>query len=395
MFGGMLSRLVVLFFFLLFINERVQAQHNVKVISKKEIVDTTFTWKSIEKKASKESEELLFDWLYLNTGFCFAKKNMPFDTGMRGFAKFHSSNLHFIDYTSDGSFEAVYSGYGCPGWEGGGVYIYQSRKDTIRSLFSHEGEVVGFYGDTLLIHRYPCCAETRNELLYFSLKSILDKNPKILKKVSVIEAEKGTFSFKKVGFVTDELFDVHVLDFSSQSNIPVRKQLTISGLKNASYFLTCFNSHSIPFESKDSLLTFYTEEVQVYVEIAHFDSTEHKLEYKGSKDLYEIDGKTFYGTDGGVPRFQYSSIYLKINGMKKYVPKAMIVDMYEPSFSTPRGNKHVKVPEGYCDAPAVHITKEGTIILRMDNSDGAGAYSVIWFFDKYGELVERIVSYGF
>jgi len=69
-----------------------------------------------------------------------------------------------------------------------------------------------------------------------------------------------------------------------------------------------------------------------------------------------------------------SSLTLTQNNIKVIIPKSAFDDLYEPDFSS------VKV---YSDTNHFYIF--------MDNSDGAGAYTIIWIFKDnkyYGRYID-------
>ena len=91
--------------------------------------------------------------------------------------------------------------------------------------------------------------------------------------------------------------------------------------------------------------------------------------------LEKIDGKRFWGTDGEIPRTIISSVKLLNKGLPIDIPKNAFQDLYEPSLRT------------------LSICFDGinTFYVRMDNSDGAGAYTVIWVF-KNGKYIGRYID---
>ncbi len=95
--------------------------------------------------------------------------------------------------------------------------------------------------------------------------------------------------------------------------------------------------------------------------------------------LEKIDGHSFWGQDGGMPGRHYKDILLISSGDTMALPSSAIFDLYEPnSFYT----------KAYLDA------YNDRLFIESSNSDGAGAYSVIWLIEN-GRYKNRLVVYGF
>lgn len=116
---------------------------------------------------------------------------------------------------------------------------------------------------------------------------------------------------------------------------------------------------------------FKQDSLTIIVHSKLFYPKKHKLSYyKDAKgELEKIDGIRIWGTDGNIPKKAISSVKIIKNTKTFLLPRAAFDDLYEPKLAN----------LSICTGP------ENTLYLRMDNSDGAGYYTVIWIFkdNKY------------
>jgi len=133
--------------------------------------------------------------------------------------------------------------------------------------------------------------------------------------------------------------------------------------------------------STDSAI-FKPDNLIIVVKKRSFHIKQHKLFYhKGNLNentasyLERIDGKRFWGTDGEIPKTSILSINLLKKGLSIDIPKEAYKDLYEPNLRT------LSICSGV----------ENTFYVRMDNSDGAGAYTIIWIF-KDGKYIGRYID---
>jgi hypothetical protein len=134
--------------------------------------------------------------------------------------------------------------------------------------------------------------------------------------------------------------------------------------------------------TNSNISAFKTDSLIITIKKADFDPKKHKLFYSKSnpkenigKYLQKIDGKSFWGADGDLPKKLIS--YLKVikNGFEISIPKNCFSDLYEPNFQT------LSIFKG----------PENILYIKMDNSDGAGAYTIIWIFKDnkyYGRSID-------
>lgn len=119
------------------------------------------------------------------------------------------------------------------------------------------------------------------------------------------------------------------------------------------------------------------DSIKITIRQKEFSKAGHKLGYfKDMPDqLQTIDGRTFWGTDGGMPATSYRSVTIQIGKQVFELPAAAYNDLYQPTlYST----------EAHYD-PASQ-----TLYIHAENSDAAGAYVVLWRIEK-GKYIGRQV----
>jgi hypothetical protein len=108
------------------------------------------------------------------------------------------------------------------------------------------------------------------------------------------------------------------------------------------------------------------DDFEVRVRRAPFVAAEHRIT-RDDAGLYLVDGKRPWGQDGGLP---HESLALAVTqaGKKVAVPAAATGDLFEPNMDS----MVVLTPAK---------PSEQALVLML-NSDGAGAYGVIWAFER-------------
>lgn len=108
--------------------------------------------------------------------------------------------------------------------------------------------------------------------------------------------------------------------------------------------------------------------------IAPFDSTGRVI---GRMDGFVdyIDGRRIWGTDGSFPRTEVSEIKVSANGPSIEIHPVFYRDLFECTNSF-----------------KVYRNGDAWFVWQM-NSDGAGAYELVWVFTKSG-LKQRLVGRG-
>jgi len=134
---------------------------------------------------------------------------------------------------------------------------------------------------------------------------------------------------------------------------------------------------SIPARGKDYSV-FSKDSIIVTQSIRPFDKAQYRVSYvKGEPGVVaSINGRQVYGTDGELPKRAYRSIRIRLGNRELALPKNAFDDLFEP---TPWNT-------------TVNYDRERDILyIQSMNSDGAGAYSVIWTIGK-GEYIGRWIS---
>jgi len=109
-----------------------------------------------------------------------------------------------------------------------------------------------------------------------------------------------------------------------------------------------------------------------------FDSTNKHLLYTNTSCLYAIDNKVFWGSDCDKPRIEIDSFKVFIKDRMLNIPNTEYQDLYNCENSE---LKKIHFSHGINDY----------VILLMDASDGAGAYTVVWII-KDGKYIRRVVD---
>ena len=107
--------------------------------------------------------------------------------------------------------------------------------------------------------------------------------------------------------------------------------------------------------------------------ISDFDSTNRIVDRHEGKWIYKIDGRPVWGTDGDFPKTQVDKIEVKIDGYEIKIHKVFYSDIYE------------------CDNNFSVYKNGDNFFIHQWNSDGAGAYEIVWVLDKNG-LKQRLVG---
>src|SRR5215831_13254846 len=122
------------------------------------------------------------------------------------------------------------------------------------------------------------------------------------------------------------------------------------------------------------------DSIKVTVSAKKFDRSKYRFTYNkdANPSILFINGKQYWGTDGEMPKTEYSSIIIQIGARKITLPPSALENLFQPStYST-----------------LVHIDSSNDVIyIEASNSDGAGAYSVLWRVEK-GVYKDRFVAYG-
>lgn len=121
--------------------------------------------------------------------------------------------------------------------------------------------------------------------------------------------------------------------------------------------------------------------VEIKITEKEFEKTKHSFKYykENPNQLYLIDEKEIFGTDGNIPKKEYSSIVIKIDTLKIELPNEAIENLYEPNLEFTNANFDEKTE---------------TLYIQSLNGDGAGGYAIIWIIEK-GKYKKRITTTPF
>ena len=146
------------------------------------------------------------------------------------------------------------------------------------------------------------------------------------------------------------------------------------------------NKYQLKNDEKDTLIGYIhksrlcpIEDLEVYTGINFLFkyklqkfSLENKISDYDGKRLTKIDGQRIYGTDGDMPKIEVKEMHVTINGQVVNVPKILYKDIFECN------NKFL-----------INKNKESFIVSQW-NSDGAGAYLIVWVFNAK-EVIQRLI----
>lgn len=154
-----------------------------------------------------------------------------------------------------------------------------------------------------------------------------------------------------------------------------------SGYIHTDKLLYIDNFPSIPLKKNNADMVVLSDgKITVTITKGKFEPKKHKLEFYGKdKWLTKIDGRTFLGTDGGIPEWEYKSVEILNNGKKIIIPAEDLKAIYQPNLNNTVVN---------------YDQKNETIYIHSANSDGAGGYDVLWVIKK-GTYMKRHLMYGF
>jgi len=136
----------------------------------------------------------------------------------------------------------------------------------------------------------------------------------------------------------------------------------------------------------DALVVFKKDSFKIIVTKVPFVIKNNRLQYRKANEkdhvanyLEKINGKEIWGEDGGIPESQYGNIIIEINGKNIDLPKKEIENLFSPSL----------------DNTSVNFDKTtGRLFISAGNSDAAGAYAVLWIFEK-GKYKKRLILLPF
>jgi hypothetical protein len=134
-------------------------------------------------------------------------------------------------------------------------------------------------------------------------------------------------------------------------------------------------------ENYKNQIIFSNKKIEVKISYKIFDKSKHSYEYykNNPNQLYKIDNKEIFGTDGNLPRREYKSIEIIIDDKIINLPKEAIENLYEPNSEFTLVN---------------FDEKTDTLYIQALNGDGAGGYAVLWIIEN-NNFKKRITSIPF
>lgn len=147
--------------------------------------------------------------------------------------------------------------------------------------------------------------------------------------------------------------------------------------KSRLFNLSCFDKIPLISDSEDKAILKKDSIVITLIE-KDFIPSQNKISRKDGF-VNKINGKQFWGMDGGMPTREYKSITVSMCKRSIDIPPMAFNNLYEPNLFSTEAN----------------YDKDNDILyLHSMNSDGAGGYIVVWVIEK-GQYKGRYVYHGF
>ena len=133
--------------------------------------------------------------------------------------------------------------------------------------------------------------------------------------------------------------------------------------------------------TSENTASFSDSVIKIDIAQTDFIKSDHKFTYsKQNPGMVDaVDGKQMWGTDGNFPKKEYQSVTVKIGNETVRIPKQALENLYEPTLD---------YTSAYYD-PAYD-----TLYIRAFNSDGAGAYGLVWVIENK-KYKTRALAYPF
>lgn len=127
--------------------------------------------------------------------------------------------------------------------------------------------------------------------------------------------------------------------------------------------------------------TYRYGDIVVSISTEPFKKTTEKFQYykDNTEQIEFINGKPYYGRDGGYPTSRYKNITITIKGKSLTLPFAAIENLFEPNLALTK---------------AFYDEQNDILYIHSSNGDGAGNYEVIWRIEK-GKYRDRNIAFGF
>lgn len=267
-------------------------------------------------------------------------------------------------------------------------YSYDDQGEIVDNLLLYASggdggfttEMYGYFENDYKYHR------THIECEYFVNDSVVCDTTKVIYKIAKngkISQEKTTASFGVGRKYKIQLFN--------SEEVLIDADVSLSYLEDNLWNFKKFRYSAFERLSEDeNTLSLVSGNVRIELVRSKFDSSKSKLQIKTTEGyadyLEKIDGKDVWGTDGDLPKMRLSVLRFWKNDTPILIPNSYFDDLFEPSLNC--------YEDDDCNIMA-YQTDQDEIILVMNNSDGAGAYTAIFVFDLNGKVKERIIGYPF
>lgn len=140
---------------------------------------------------------------------------------------------------------------------------------------------------------------------------------------------------------------------------------------------------SIPkIKTQSNSILFQKDSIKIEVRTKKFKESENKIEFKtrgDQKDVLKINGGETWGNFGTIPHEEYQFVNYSFGRKEQSFPKEAIFNLY---------NANLNRTNVYLDAI------NNTMYVNAINSDGAGAYALIWII-KDGKYKRREIATPF
>jgi len=131
--------------------------------------------------------------------------------------------------------------------------------------------------------------------------------------------------------------------------------------------------HRSRFLELQTLKPYQGEGFTFAYEVKPFSVGNRIVDKKDNKWIVAIDGRPVWGRDGDLPKTQVVGVHVILEGQKIPISRAFYDDIYE------------------CTNTFKVFKNRDTYFVYQFNSDGAGAYQIVWVFTKDG-LKQRLVG---
>jgi hypothetical protein len=123
----------------------------------------------------------------------------------------------------------------------------------------------------------------------------------------------------------------------------------------------------------DKLKPYTASDFNFQYSVKKFDAKSHLITYRYENVVILVDGRHPWGTDGNLPKSEVEKITVSIEGNIIDIPKILYGDIFE------------------CDNDFDVYRVGDTFFVHQWNSDGAGAYEIIWVITREG-VIQRLVG---